>query len=328
MVLTLCGSAYGSPLFESNEHLDVTLSGPLSETIRSKKERDEYPFVLTIDGTNFDVKVRVRGNSRVRLCRLPPLRINFAKRAVQGTVFDGLDKVKLVTPCNLRRSSAEDNVLNEYAAYRLFNLFSDASYRVRLLRVTYVDTDGDPEGLGRSYYGYLIEPQESLASRLQGEVVEVKGLPMTRLGSRQTALMSVFQYAIGNSDWSFVTAKGEAVCCHNIDLIDIGGQWQTIPYDFDLAGIVNAFYPGQLKVNQTARRKYAGYCRSSIESVADALREIKALEESVLELMAAVPALSEQAIKQRVSYLSEFFDAAKDEEKLLRKFDRSCVGRR
>jgi hypothetical protein len=328
LALTLFGSAHGSPLFESDEILEITLSGPLSKTIRSKKERDEYPFVLTVDGANIDVMVRVRGNSRVRLCRLPPLRLNFAKRAGQGTVFHGLDKVKLVTPCDLGRSRAEDNVLNEYGVYRLFNLVSDASYRVRLLRVTYVDTDGKLKALDRPYHSYLIEPQESLARRLQGEVVEVEGLPFSRLDSRQTALMSVFQYAIGNSDWSFVTAKEEAVCCHNIDLIDVGGQWLTIPYDFDLAGFVNAVYSGSFNINQTARRKYGGYCRSSIESIADALREIKALEEAVFALIAGVPALGETAIKQRISYLSEFFDAGKDEEKLLHRFDRKCLGSR
>ena len=47
----------------------------------------------------------------------------------------------------------------------------------------------------------------------------------------------------------------------------------------------------------------------------------------MLGLVSDVPTVGQKAMKQRVDYLREFFDAAKDEEKLLDKFARSCLGR-
>jgi hypothetical protein len=322
----LCAAASNASLFEDDTIIEVTLSGPIYRMARSKTNRDEYPFVLSHDGEDIDIRVRIRGHSRVELCDLPPLRLSFPQEAPTNGAFAGLDKVKMVTHCRRDNSRAEDSMLNEYAVYRLFNLITKYSFRVRLLRVTYIDTEGKTRGIDRSRYAYAIESEEELASRLEAEVLQVAGVPYSRLELRQTAIVNVFQYMIGNSDWSFVTSESEEFCCHNIDLIDAGGTWLPIPYDFDLTGFVGAVYGRSFKTNQSGRRKYLGYCKSSIESVAAALDTITSLEEELYAYADSMPALDTGAREKRLAYLREFFEVAADRDGLLKKFERSCLG--
>jgi len=323
----LCSVASGASLFEDDGVVEVTLSGPIHRMANSRRNRDEYSFILNHDGEDMDVEVRIRGHSRVRLCDLPPLRLNFPQVDLAGGTFAGLNKVKMVTHCHRSKLRAEDSMLNEYAVYRLFNLVSSKSYRVRLLRVTYVDTDGKTRGLDDPHYAFVIEPKKDLAARLEGEVLEAAGVLYSRLDRGQTALMNVFQYMIGNSDWSFVTAEDEAACCHNVDLIDRDDTWYPIPYDFDLSGFVDAVYDRSIRTNKTNRREYGGYCRSSIDSVAAALDTITKLKEEIYALADAVHSLNMNTREQRLAYLREFFEAAADRERLLDEFERSCVGR-
>ena len=76
-------------------------------------------------------------------------------------------------------------------------------------------------------------------------------------------LTFVFQYLIGNTDWSLVTADTEEHCCHNIDLFELGGHTLLVPYDFDLAGLVDASYAKpdpEIKIRSVRTRRYRGYC--------------------------------------------------------------------
>ncbi len=52
----------------------------------------------------------------------------------------------------------------------------------------------------------------------------------------QAILVDVFQYLIGNTDWSGVEM-------HNMELFQTpAGVYATIPYDFDFSGIIDARY--------------------------------------------------------------------------------------
>ncbi len=90
------------------------------------------------------MKVRLRGNFRKDPvnCDFPPLRLNFSNTTVINTIFAGQDKIKLVTHCRSRKDLYEQNVLKEYLAYKLYNLFTEESYHVRLVHLTYADTEG------------------------------------------------------------------------------------------------------------------------------------------------------------------------------------------
>jgi hypothetical protein len=323
LALLAASPARAATLFEDHSVLEVRLSGPMSRLLKKSKDRIEHPFVISVNGAEADVQVRIRGNSRVSLCRFPPFRLNFPRSGVANTAFAGLDKVKMVTHCEQEWEYAENSLLNEYLAYRIFNLVSPASYRVRLLRVTYVDTEGKAKGLGQAYHAFLIEPDRQLTSRLGGEVLEVQGVRYSSLDPHQTARVNVFQYLIGNSDWSFAKAYSADSCCHNIDLISSADGWLPIPYDFDLSMLVDARYRRADTVNIPRRRTYGGYCQSSTESVSSALREIRALQTEILAVTREVPAKGDSFLEKRLRFVREFFDA--DEEKLQQKFQRSCI---
>jgi len=329
VALILSTSGNGSPLFEDDTVLQVKLSGPLKTLVKNKKDRVEYPSTLTIGDSVIDLQVRVRGNSRLVLCRFPPLRLSFPEGSAADTAFAGQGKVKLVTHCKNGSIRAENNVLDEYLVYRLFNLVSSRSYRVRLLQLSYEDTDAELKDLDRPYYGFLIESDQELAARTGGQVAEVTGVRYSLLGEEQTALMYVFQYLIGNTDWSLLTAYDEDTCCHNVDLIDIDGRLLPIPYDFDFSGVVNAVYAEpnpNLNIKRVTQRRFRGYCKSSIDAVAAAARTIVAMQDQILAMARDVPALKDNYSTERIRFLGHFFEEAEDEADLIRKFDRRCIG--
>jgi hypothetical protein len=308
--------------------LEVTLSGPLSTLIkRKKRDREEYPFTLRVDGKAIDLEIRVRGNSRVSACQFPPLRLNFTSTSPEKTPFTHQEKLKLVTHCRNGSETAQDSVLNEFTAYRIFNLISDRSYRVRLLRIQYTDTDDRQRKLEEPHYGFLIESDMSLASRLTGNISTVGAVRFSNLDDVQTARMQVFQYLIGNKDWSFVTAERDENCCHNIDLFELNETLVPVPYDFDLSALSQSKYLTRQKVNQSKKRHYSGYCRTPTWLLDKAIEHTLSLEDEIMATAEQVPAFTEATHLHRERFLAAYFKEAADKSKLLEKFNRDCIGR-
>lgn len=326
IVLIFASHAGASTLFEDDTVLEVSLIGPLSSLTRKKESRAEMPFILRVDNVEHSIKLRVRGKSRIKVCNFPPLRIQFSADDTTESVFAGQDRLKLVTHCRLRDSN-QTNTLEEYAAYRIFNLISDIGYKVRLLHITYTDTDGRTEDNSFVRYGFLIESASELADRVGGQAARVAGVTLSSLDEHQAATVFIFQYLISNSDWSLVTAVGDTRCCHNGDLFDIGSYRYYVPYDFDLSGLVNARYAKSsplLQKTNVRRRRYGGYCISA-EALKGALVAIKARRADILDEIRQVPGLSQDDIESAVKYLDKFFVQANDENKLLQLFESRCV---
>ena len=312
-------------IFEDQSPLEIELTGPLWSLIDNKEKRKEWPFRLHIGQVELDLEVRARGNSRMRLCDFPPLRFNFKEADTVGTPFEGQDKLKLVTRCK-KDDRYEMDVLEEYAAYRIFSLFSDVSYRVRLVHLTYTDTDGRLDKAFRESYGYLIEPLEQLVSRVGGSLPEIPAVSLKRLDEKQSALVYIFEYLIANTDWSFVTAESDEHCCHNIELIKIDPKIFPVPYDFDLAGLVNAAYAKpdpSLRIKKVSKRVYRGFCTDT-EILRGALKDISSKETDVLDIIAGLPVLTEKERKKRIDYLGKFFNKADDEDKIIAMFEKRC----
>ncbi len=313
-------------LFESDEVIEITLTGPLDSVLDDKKQKREQPFVLQVDGLDINILARVRGNSRLRVCHPPPLRLNFINDEAQQTVFEGQKKLRLVTLCRKGERGRMD-VLEEYAAYRIFNLLSDISYRVRLLHITYVDTDGRSKLASQPSYAFAIEPKEQLVERVGGEWVELPGVKMSQVAEHQAALVFVFEYLIGNTDWSFALADGDDACCHNGDLLKINGKLNYVPYDFDLAGLVNAAYAKpdpSFRIRKVTSRLYRGYCVSP-EALEDAIQIVKSKRDDIFAVLSGIPGYSGKYAEKNIKYLDKFFEQAQNEEKLLDLYERSCI---
>jgi len=326
IALAIAGPSAAASLFDETSILEVTLEGPLSSVSQDSRDRGERPFTIRGDGYATDVDVRMRGKSRAEHCRFPPLRLDFAAKTLRDGPFAGQNKLKLVTHCR-GKPEYEQNVLEEYAAYLILNVLTDMSFRVRLLRITYVDTDTPGEG-PLTRFGFVIEPDEALARRMGGDALKVRDVTRTMLEPQNAALIYIFQYLIGNTDWSLVRFFHGEFCCHNGKLFHVDGRIYYVPYDFDMSGLVNARYAKpqpELRLRSVRVRRYRGYCTDSA-TLRAALRAVLRQRAAILEVFEGLPGLTDKNRRRQSRYIEGFFDTAETkEDKLLREFERRCL---
>lgn len=269
------------PLFDSHELLEIRLTADLETLIRDiGKElgdneyegQEEHPALLQFkraDGswTELQVTAETRGGFRRSRdnCDFPPLRLDFRKDAfpkgqLNGTPFEHQNKLKLVTHCQDKRDEYEQFTLQEYLVYRTYNLIEDKSFRVRLARITYLDSAGKRDSLTK--FAFFLEDEDLLAARFGGEIFEQAGLHPLDMEYRTMTKLAVFQYMMLNTDWS---VSG----LHNVKLVGpIQGLVYPVPYDFDWAGVIAPPYAKpdpQLDIRSVRDRRYTGYCRSVAE---------------------------------------------------------------
>lgn len=314
------------PLFTSHDILMLTLRADFDELKGDRSEESEdRPAVIEWADTDGDsgtmgLKLRTRGKFRLKrsTCSFPPLRMDLKKDSVGGTPFAGQNKIKLVTFCR-DRDSYEQNVIEEYLAYRGFNLITDNSFRVRLAMVTYEDTSGKNDPITR--YGFMIEDEEALAERIGGRFLEVPRVHPRDIDAEASTVMAIFQYLIANTDFS-------ASYFHNTKLVRLPGPLHVaIPYDFDWAGIVAARYakPDPLLNTRSVRQRvYRGYCREGVdmEAIYQQFRDHRAPFEAVIREQAG---LDEDATEDLLDYLGEFYEMLDDPGKLRRNIERACL---
>ena len=200
------------------------------------------------------VKMRTRGIWRLKKCEYPPIRLNFAKSSVKGTELDGLQKPKLVSFCR-DAGLHEQYIIEEFQLYRIYNQLTPNSHKVRLIKLTYVDSASGKMAAKR--YAFLEEEPEALAERLGGKMIKDKGALADDMDDYAMALFGLFQFMIGNTDFS-VTAL------HNAELLTLPtGMLIPIAYDFDFSGAVNTSYAApepRLRLDNVRTRRYRGYC--------------------------------------------------------------------
>lgn len=314
-------------VFESDSLLDLTLKVNLAELLKDRgEERPEHPGTITYfaaDSTPvaLDVKVRTRGNFRLKPgnCDFPPLRLNFKKKQVENTLFANQDKLKLVTHCR-NRKPYEQYLLQEYLAYRIYNLLTDKSLRVRLARITYQDSLEKREAI--TAFAFLIEDEDALAQRHEAIVMEGGRIHSNLMEAEHMALLSVFQYLIGNTDWS-------VGALHNIVVMQpVKGDVPpfAVPYDFDYSGVVNARYavpPPELGLRSVRERRYRGFCRSA-EELAPIFARFNQRREAIYALYRNHPFLEQKQIESTLAYFDEFYETINNPQKVKWEFLESC----
>lgn len=325
-------SAHSQPLFESEELLHVRITAPLSSLVRDRSDTEylEGTFAYAdASGTehSLDLKLRARGRYRAqkKTCDFPPVRLNFRKKQVEGTAFAGQDKLKLVTHCH-SGGRYEQYVLKEYLAYKIFNTVTDNSFRARLLTIDWVNTERN--GKTETLYGFVIEDDDLLAERIGADVVKAPQLVYTQLDTEQASLVAVFEYLIGNTDFSMVHGARDDDCCHNIVPFSREGEdYLVVPYDFDFSGLVNASYASpnpELPIKTVTRRLYRGLCEqnSYVESSLARFREHRA---EIRELVAAQEGLTDVTRRRALNYIDRFYEDTKDEKSVDRRLIRRCL---
>jgi len=321
------------PLFTDAATLTLTIEGPLRRLQRERRRRPDLEGVVRYQDAAGDevvlgVELTARGNSRLDLCSFPPLWLNFRRGQLEGTVFAGQNRIKLVSLCR-RDDSHRDYLAQEYQVYRAFNALTDKSFRVRWVSVEYVDTEA---ARGRSYVepAFFIEEDWEVAERNGMEVVKVTGLEPAQLDPRETTLLSLFQFLIGNTDYSPRAGPGEEACCHNTKLIGYAGRDMdrvALPYDFDQTGLVGAGYaepPPSLRLSNVRERLYRGYCLLN-EEVAWAVIHLQDRRERVRGAF-DVDMARERARARALEYLESGYEILGDPVRRQEEILDRCLG--
>jgi len=253
-----------------------------------------------------NMRIKARGNFRKNYCQFAPYWLNIRKADVKNVHLQDTKKFKIVTQCNDTKAYA-NYLLREYLAYRIYNILSDVSFRVRLIEMTYVDT-GRKDKVTKNW-AFMIEPEEMLAERLHALVIKRDDLSMRFMEPRAFDLMAMFMFMIGNSDYSI---GGR----HNVKILGMEGfgtkGYTPVPYDFDYAGLVNASYaiPGEnLGITSVREHYFLGPCREDGE-YAQAIAEIKDHRDEILSLVQSFEYLDEKNKEDVIGYLEEYFNMA------------------
>ncbi|MFK7903587.1 MAG: hypothetical protein AB8B69_00605 [Chitinophagales bacterium] len=313
-------------LFDSEEILELTLTTDLKAVKKDiGEERGSHPATITYQNEEgetitLDLKVKTRGNSRrsKNMCDFPPLRLNFKRDATKESLFEGQNKLKLVAHCQDKGEDYKEYVIREHLVYKTYRLLTDKGFRVRLLKMTYVDSEDKDKTLER--YGFIIESENFLAARVGGKMLKNKKIHAENTDRTMVDRVSIFQYMIGNLDWSVKEN-------HNMKMCYIAGSSPyCIPYDFDLTGIVNTEYalpPEMLAVNTVRDRLFRGYCRSP-EEFEEAFKEFREIKDSLYALYTDSELLSEKYVKSTIKYLDDFYETINSSKSVKQEFLKKC----
>lgn len=303
------------PLFDDTAPLAVTLEFSADDLRESATGGEPFEGRLSYeqDGRRqvFDLELSLRGHSRRELCEMPPLKLNFRQKQVEGTVFAGQNKLKLVTHC-LDEGAFRRYLAQEYAVYRSYAALTDAAFRVRRLDVRYVDSSGFLRDKERP--AFLIEADERVAERLGFEAVDTPSIDPAELDPGAITRLGLFQYMIGNTDWSLLKGRGTDNCCHNGLLLRTpDGGLVIVPYDFDQAGIINADYAlpaRELGLRSVRERLFRGLCTGEdrTESAITLFNERRPELEAAFPLEGRMKASNRRARR----YLDDFFSIVND----------------
>jgi hypothetical protein len=323
LLLSSFSAASQTQLFESDDLLEITLSGNITELFKDRANDSPYhELSLSYKGSDnitvtIPIKVKTRGHFRKQkgVCKNPPLLLNFSEELSKNTLFDKQDKIKLVTPCQ-----GEKFVVREYLAYKIYNLISPKSFKVRLVKIVFVDpTAMTPT---ESQFGFFIEEEEQMAKRNSSTSVEGKIVRPEQTDRNDFLTMAMFEYLIGNTDWSVQYLQ-------NMKLIsnELGTLPTPVPYDFDHAGIVGAPYAkpaGELLMSSIRERRYRGYCVQDMNQFTPVIEKFNEKKFEFYNLYKDNPLLDEGYIKSTIRFLDDFYKTINDPKRLKFEFQYPC----
>ncbi len=311
-----------SDLFDSEEVLDITLEGNL-RTLRRDRGSDPSYHKMTLHYKNGDseietqeLRVKTRGKFRRLNCADPPLWFNFKKHEVpDSSPFSNYSKMKVVVPCQ-----GEKYVLREYLVYKMYNLLTDYSFRVRLIRLTYHDTRRDK--VSEPEYAFLIEDEDDVAARSKAGLYKRNRLRPEQIEQDAFLRMSVFAYMIGHTDWSIQYQ-------HNLKILFLDDQKEfiAVPYDFDLIGVVSSPYAvpaPELKLRSVRERVYRGYCMDDLDRLQPIFQQFRLLKPEIYAIFDQNQLLDKGYINWALEYLDEFYETIDNQKKSSTVFSYPC----
>ena len=335
LLATAPAHAAPRPLFASDTILKLRIEAPFSDLIRAAPN-STAPFdakLILAEPTpeSHLIQLSPRGNSRRNPanCDFPPLKIEFKEKPGGASLFKGQKSLKLVTHCRGDFNYQDYNLL-EYAAYKLLNILTPASFRVRMAEIDYVDARTGSVRIHR--HGFLVEASNEVAERNGLKEVKADKIELTQLSGSAAARSDLFQYLLGNLDWSDLAAVPGTNCCHNVKLLgasrDSRRDLVPVAYDFDSSGFVDAPYalpPAGVPVRTVRSRYYRGLCQFNAQAT-EAAHQMLDNRAVMMSSIASTPALSERGKNSATQYLEAFFTEIGDPDKLQHRILDHCRG--
>ena len=136
------------------------------------------------------------------------------------------------------------------------------------------------------------------------------------LDPAQEILVNVFQYMIGNTEYSLVNPEPNKKCCHNSDVLSDsdGPPYTPLIFDFDFSGFVNAPYAQpnpRYPIPSVRHRFYKGLCDAN-DILPGTLQVFLNKKDNFYQIIDELEPLSRRSRNHVRSYLKSFYDTISD----------------
>lgn len=302
------------PLFADDTPLEFTLAVPVRTLVNQRSRRPEVEGYLEYTGQDgapvrLDVEVRTRGKSRLEICSFPPLSINLKRGQVKGTLFAGQNRIKLATLCK-DSDQYRQYLYLERLLYSIYDTVSDYGFKTRRVLVKYVDTSRNNRESETP--GFFIEHIDSLADRTGMRAAEYSSVDREAHDPSALAVYTLFQFLIGNLDWSALAPAEGDECCHNTDILappQGDAPLVPVPYDFDMSGFVDASYAEPnpaFRLRSVRQRLYRGFCADN-QYLEPAIQKYVAARPKIEDII-KTSELDDDEKEKALEYLNEGFE--------------------
>jgi len=314
------------PLFEGDDVLDLTIHGPMTRLARGTRgSTDVGGWLELADGQKIQMTFSRYGISRLRECGLPCFKITIAEEDARGTIFEGQSTLRLVTGCQYG-SSYDRYILLEYLVYESFAVITEPALQTRLVSCRFRDSEKPAfEEIGLAFF---VEDIGLAADRHGKTWLDIRSQRIADLDPAQLALLALFQFMVGNTDWSALSSAAGQSCCHNVAVLGAEGDKHNrlLPFDFDQAGLVDAPYAApdeRLKIQRVTQRVYRGYCTHNDELPA-AIAVLNEKRRELEELFDENALPNPQARKRALKYIDGFYDTINNPRKMESRIISEC----
>ena len=203
----------------------------------------------------------------------------------------------------------------------MYNVITDNSFRVRLLKIKYIDTGrNNKEDIS---WAFMIEPNNMLARRISALPIKKDNLKYRHTDTMNVDLMFLFQYMIGNTDFTINKR-------HNVKLFKYKDHTKpnliTVPYDFDFAGLIDAQYANpadKLDLTSVRERYYLGMCRPD-EQYQRVIEIFKQKESVIFQTIDSFEFLSNRTKNNTRKYLEDFYEELNESDFIEKELNSTC----
>ena len=313
------------PLFLDERPIEVTLTAPFGKIRKDRNGTPTYhAATLTYRGDSGMVSVparaRARGIWRRRNCDIPPILLNLTKDSAKKTLFAKMDRVRLTLHCR-NSDDFEQYLLKEHQLYRVQRLLTPYVFNVRLARLTYVDAEKKDTVAQR--WAFFQEQDDAFAAKVGGKLLEVQGAGPDDIDPYESAFFGVFQYFVGNSDFSIRAL-------HNVVLLFKDPIYIPVARDFDWSGSVNARYAKPnpiLPIKLITQRLMRGYCAPP-EEYQKVFSLFRAQKDSIYALYRdSIGSLMQpNVVRESLKYFDDFYEVINDPGRAKREIVGACLG--